>query len=408
MGFAAARREPLVHTKTATTIGIGETLRAVAAMLGDETDELVETMLTRMRDEAPDFDTASRPELADGLRMSCYGNIRAALQALGGDRQPPRNSPAEAMNEARATARADIPLEPLLHTYRIGHAVVLERFFVLIEDLDLSPAQRRSATLIGSKYLFAYVDRVVGEVSEEYTDERQRVLRSSIQRRVQLVRDVLGGASVDSAELGYRLGQEHLAVVATGPDADASLRDLARRLERRLLTVAMTDDTVWAWLGSLRRSERGERQDSVWAQVAGRTRYAVGEPAWGVDGFRDSHEQALAAHRVAAHLPQPVTRYDDVALEAALLCDARAARRFVERELGPLVSPDPRNRVLRETLGSYLQFGLNAAATAAVLHVSDRTVAYRIHGIEDLLGHGVLARSSELAAAIRLHRVLNS
>src|SRR6476659_6105951 len=45
MGFAAARREPLVHTKTATTIGIGETLRAVAAMLGDETDELVETML---------------------------------------------------------------------------------------------------------------------------------------------------------------------------------------------------------------------------------------------------------------------------------------------------------------------------------------------------------------------------
>ena len=64
--------------------------------------------------------------------------------------------------------------------------------------------------------------------------ERQRVLRSSIQRRVQLVRDVLGGASIDSVELGYRLEQEHLAVVATGPAADASLRDLARRLERRL------------------------------------------------------------------------------------------------------------------------------------------------------------------------------
>ena len=65
-------------------------------------------------------------------------------------------------------------------------------------------------------------------MSEEYTDERERVLRSSIQRRVQLVRDVLNGASIDSAELGYRLEQEHLAVVATGPTADASLRDLAR------------------------------------------------------------------------------------------------------------------------------------------------------------------------------------
>jgi GGDEF-like domain/PucR C-terminal helix-turn-helix domain len=396
-----------VRTKTATTTGVDETLRAVAAQLTGEIDDLVETMLIRMRDEAPGFDTTSRPELADGLRASCYGNIRLALPALGGDRQPPRNSPSEAMNEARATARADVGLEPLLHTYRIGHAVVLERFFVLIEDMKLSPAQRHSATLIGSKYLFAYVDRVVGEVSEEYTAERQRVLRSSIQRRVQLVRDVLGGANVDGVELGYHLDQEHLAVITTGPDADACLRDLARRLERRLLTVAMTDDTVWAWLGSPRRTEPGEWHDRVWAQIPGRARYALGEPAWGIAGFRESHEQALAAQRVAAHLPQTVTRYDDVALEAALLCDARAARRFVERELGPLTAPDPRTRVLRDTLGSYLESGLNAAATAVVLNVSDRTIAYRMRSVEDLLGRGVVARSTELAAAVRVHRVLN-
>ncbi|HEY6747254.1 MAG TPA: helix-turn-helix domain-containing protein [Mycobacteriales bacterium] len=397
-----------MQTKTATTTGIDETLRAVAARLSGQIDDLVETMLVRMRDEAPGFDTASRPELADGLRASCYANIRTALRALGGDRQPPRTSPAEAMTEARATARADVALEPLLHTYRIGHAVVLERFFALIEELNLSPAQRHSATLIGSKYLFAYVDRVVGDVSEEYTAERQGVLRSSIQRRVQLVRDVLGGANIDSGELGYRLEQEHLAVIAVGPGADASLRDLARRLERRLLTVAMTDDEVWAWLGSPRPSEPGERRDVVWAQVAGNTRYGVGEPAWGITGFRDSHDQALAAHRVAAHLSQPVTRYDDVALEAVLLCDVPGARRFVDRELGPLAAQDPRTRVLRDTLGSYLRSGLNAAATAAVLHVSDRTVAYRIHGIEDLLGRSVPSRSTELAAAVRLHRVLNS
>jgi hypothetical protein len=396
-----------VRTKKGTTTGIDETLRAVAATLGEEIDGLVEMMLMRMREEAPDFDTASRPELAEELRASCYGNIRSALQALGGDRQPPRNSPSEAMNEARATARAGVALEPLLHTYRIGHAVILERFFVLIEGMDLSSAQRHSATLIGSKYLFAYVDRVVGEVSEEYTAERQRALRSSIQRRVQLVRDVLGGATIDSVELGYRLEQEHIAVISTGPAADASLRDLARRLERSLLTVAMTDDTVWAWLGSPRRSEPGERHDAVWARLPESTRYAVGEPAWGISGFRDTHEQALAAHRVATHLPQSVTRYDDVALEAALLSDIRAARRFVARELGPLTSPDPRARVLRDTLGGYLRSGLNAAAAAALLNVSDRTIAYRMHSIEDALGRSVPARSTELAAAVRLHRVLN-
>ena len=392
-----------MHTTIAA--GIDGTLRVLAARLHDEIDDLVATMLARMRDEAPDFDTASRAELADGLRGSCYGNIRAALGALGDDRQPPRHSPAEAMDVARATARADIALEPLLHTYRIGHAVVLERFFTLIEELDLSSAQRSAATLIGSKYLFAYVDRVVGEVSTEYTAERARVSRSSVQRRVQLVRDVLGGAAVDSTELGYRLEQEHLAVVAVGPGADASLRDLARRLGRQLLTIAMTDDTVWAWLGSPQR--RRPRPDGPLARADDPTRYAVGEPARGIAGFRESHEQALAAHRVARHLPQLVTHYDDVALEAALLHDTHAARRFVERELGPLTAWDTRTCLLRETLHSYLRAGLNAAAAAAVLHVSDRTVAYRIHSIEETLGRSVLSRSTELAAATRLHRVLN-
>ena len=219
---------------------------------------------------------------------------------------------------------------------------------------------------------------------------------------------MLSGASVDSAELGYRLEQEHLAVIASGPAADAALRDLAHRLQRRLLTVAMTDNTVWAWLGSLRRSDPGQRHEIVGMQTGDQTRYAVGEPAWGLCGFRDSHEQALAAHRVAAHLPQRVTRYHDVALETALLCDVHAARRFVQHELGPLTAQDARTRVLRDTLGNYLESGLNAAAAAAALHVSDRTIAYRLHSIEDLLGHRVLGRGTELAAAIRLHRVLGA
>ena len=91
-----------------------------------------------------------------------------------------------------------------------------------------------------------------------------------------------------------------------------------------------------------------------------------------------------------------------------MLSDVRAARRFVERELGSLTARDPKTTVLRDTLGTYLDSGLNAAAAALELHVSDRTVAYRIRGIEELLGRSVLGRNCELAAAIRLHRVLST
>src|SRR4051794_35271772 len=84
--------------------GVERTLRELAGRLDDEIDEIVETMLPRMRAEVPDFDVGSRPELRDAERASIYGNIRAVLGALAGDRTQP-DAPAEAMEEARITAR---------------------------------------------------------------------------------------------------------------------------------------------------------------------------------------------------------------------------------------------------------------------------------------------------------------
>jgi hypothetical protein len=40
-----------------------------------------------------------------------------------------------------------------------------------------------------------------------------------------------------------------------------------------------------------------------------------------------------------------------------------------------------------------------------MLGINDRTVAYRIRGIEQLLGRSVATRSAELAAGLRLHAV---
>jgi hypothetical protein len=389
-------------------MGVDATLHSLAETLRAEIDDLVETMLARMADEVPMFATETRPELASALRASCYGNVRAALAALGSDRVAPTSSPAEAIEEARVTARAGVALEPLLHTYRIGHAVVLERMMDLIDEMGTPSRERRNALQIGSRYLFTYVDRVVSLITEEYATERDRLMRSSIQRRVQLVRDVLNGAAVSGAELGYDPEQEHLGVIAEGPNAEPAVRELADLYDRRLLTVAMSQGTVWAWLGSPKPFGRAERRLLASFVPPQGTVLCLGEPAFGFQGFRDSHEQALAAHRVAAHLPRPVTRYDDVALEAAILVDARTARAFVKRELGPLANEDARTEQLRRTLSAYLGAGLNASAAAAVLAINDRTVAYRVRGIEQLLGRSVASRSAELAAALRLHTVFIS
>jgi PucR C-terminal helix-turn-helix domain/GGDEF-like domain len=387
--------------------GVEHRLRELAGRLEAQIDELVATLLTRTRAEVPDFDVGSRPELRDAERASIYGNMRAVLGALGGDRIQP-HAPAEAIEEARITARAGVPLEALLHTYRVGHAVVWERALDVVEELALDARSRHAVLRIGSHWLFAYVDAIAGHVTKEYIRERDRIMRSSIERRVQLVRDILHGATIDAGELGYDLDAVHLALVVQGPEAETWLSELSGQLDRRLLTIAVSDQVVWGWLGAQRELGASDWRLLAGGTVAEGTCAALGEPRWGADGFRRSHAEALAAHQVGQRLGAPITRYDDVTLESALLTDELVARRLVEHELGPLADDDERAAKLRTTLDAYLRTGQNASAAAALLNVNDRTIAYRIRGIEDLLGRSVAARSSELATALRLRRLRNA
>jgi DNA-binding PucR family transcriptional regulator len=101
-----------------------------------------------------------------------------------------------------------------------------------------------------------------------------------------------------------------------------------------------------------------------------------------------------------------VTRFDAVAVESLALYDETAAREFLTRELGPLAAADPRSDVLRETLRAYLERSSNATSAAALLGVNDRTVAYRLRGVEDLLGYPVSSRSLELRIALRFEQLL--
>jgi sugar diacid utilization regulator len=275
----------------------------------------------------------------------------------------------------------------------------------LVDEVGLQNQARSAVLKIGSRWTFTYVDEIARVVTREYTAERDRLMRSSIQRRVQLVRDVLAGAPIGSDELGYDLDAEHVAAVVKGASAEATLQEIAATLDRQLLTVAIGANVVWGWVGSQRAFSSAARRELATVIPPAGTRVALGEPAWGPDGFRSSHAEALAAHRVSERMPEPVIYYDHVALEAAMLNDERAARRLIERELWALNADDERSAKLRATLEAYLRTGHNASATAEMLAVNDRTVAYRIRTIEEAIGRSVLSRSAELAAALRLRRL---
>ncbi|WP_320671959.1 PucR family transcriptional regulator [Patulibacter defluvii] len=379
---------------------VESTLETVAQMLEGELEPMVDEMTQRMRDEVPGLAELHGPEFAAYCRRSCFANLRIAIDGVRAGSGTSPATPPEALQEARLAARLGIDLSPLSQTYRIGHAVAWERIVVALEDLRLSPAARRDALRLGSAYLFRYIDRVLLAVGEAYGAERAVLFRSAEQRRARLVHDVLAGADDDAGELGYDVHGAHLGLVAWGTAPELALQELGERLSRRVLIGVVGSDAVSGWL------EAVELRPADWTAILdqrhGDVRIAVGRPGRGIDGFRRTHRQASRAQAVAMRTRAPVTRYGDVVVESLALTDEQAAAEFAADELGPLTHDDERSRRLRETLRAYLGTSCNATAAAAMLGVNDRTVAYRIRGIEDLLGHPVASRSVELQLALRL------
>jgi hypothetical protein len=242
----------------------------------------------------------------------------------------------------------------------------------------------------------AYVNAVVDDVAAALEREQEQclLLHTRAQRNGQVVRDVLDGGLFDAGDFGYDLHGRHVGVVADGPTAADVLQRMGEQLGVRSFVAA--GEVAWGWFATDRLEELPEADVYL----------GVGDPMTGADGFRATHRQAAVACTVAARLGAHVCRYDDVTIEAAALSDETAARMFVERELGLLVSTGERNHRLRATLGAYLGAGQNAAAAGYRLHVSDRAVAYQLRICEDLLGGPVESRAAELQVALRWGRTL--
>jgi len=377
-------------------------LSAVAQALEPRVDSLVDEVFDRMRRDIPQFDPVERAGLLIASRRSCHANLRVGLAALGGKRVTPAVPPTEAGEEARQAARIGVPLQQVLQAYRIGHAVLWERLIEEVERLDLTPELRTSTLQLGSRYLFAYVDAALPVLTDAYTSERDTLIRGGERRRAQLVRDLLAGAPGDGGELGYDPQATHLGAIGWGDGAEESLRAVAAELGRPILCVSESDDVAWGWIAASGLSPEDWRRVMRFEPVEG-SRLALGAVASGLEGFRRTHQEAQKAYMVALRRSHAVTRFADVVVEAFALADAPAARQFVSRELGPLGGDDARSARLRETLQAYLESSSNASAAAALLGVTDRTVAYRLRGIEDLLGYPLVTRALELQLALRLH-----
>lgn len=381
----------------------GEEIRAgIADRLRARRPQIEQAILVGIR-AVPDPAEDGDAEYLAGLRAAVTAVVGYGLTGIeqGEDYSAP--IPPAAVAQVCRAARAGVGRETVLRRYLVGHT--------LLADFVMQEAERGG--LMGHGGALRHVQRtqesllnhLITAISAEYERELRRVHSAPEQRLIECVRRLLAGEHLEIAELCYELDAWHLGVIATGARAAQVVQGLANQRGRRLLSVAMGQETVWAWFGGQRRlgfSDIERALPSSSAEVS----LAVGETAVGVEGFRLTHRQAQAALLVAQHRPQRLTRFVDVALVTPWLQDDELARSLVELYLSPLDARGCTGATLRETLRAYFKAGRNASAAASCLGISRRTMRNRQAMIEEGLGSLLHTHQPELELALRLAELL--
>lgn len=363
----------------------------------------------------------STPEMRDMLYAATESITLGALKLLTEpDHVPPPSLTEEAKRAVSYYAQHDVPVERILRGIRFGHAEMSSAFLAACESLIADPEDRATAASAVSARLFEHVDRYGEEGIELYRTLREYWVTSSTAVTRRLVESILAddadtgpdsaGVTGTDAELPYELDQLHRAVIITRTTPTASgLQQVAHHVLRRLgagsqLIVPVSPTTVWAWAGRWRPAGT----DQPAPEGLDGFRIAVGREAANVAGFRDSHRDATEVHGLLELRDRPadVMVFDDVELALLLTRDLPAARRFVDRVLGPLAEANQRNQDITDTVKAYLDLGGSPSAVAERLNLARNTVSARIARASTVLRRDVGMDSADLHAALTLVEVL--
>jgi DNA-binding PucR family transcriptional regulator len=329
------------------------------------------------------------------------------------------DAPAAAIEYAKRLAQRGVPIVALIRAYRVGHGRFLER---CVEEIAVKPTDAELTAAITARLVeisFRYIDRISEQVISTYQRERDRWLLTQTAVRAARVRAALGNQSVDvdavESALGYRLRQHHLGVVAWvtgethGSEGLIRLERLASVAARALgdrgrpLFVPRDEALAWIWLPLGNEAAlASEVLSTAFDSGDSSARVAVGQPAYGLDGFRSTHRQAVRTQdlALAARPGTRLTTFNEVGAVALICADVPAARSWVWATLGELATDDEPHARLRDTLQVFLSTGsYTATAERMVLHKN--SVQYRIRKAEEALGAPIEDRRADLDLALR-------
>jgi hypothetical protein len=244
------------------------------------------------------------------------------------------------------------------------------------------------------------LDHMVVSVEHEYEEEQTLLACAPARRRERLARRLLGEDlnAEELAELGYEVHfSSHLALIAFGSAGQEVARCLESANQFRVLSVAGDDGTVWVWIGGKDRVSIQAVKHLLAVSGCEKTPLAIGDPAGGLDGWRQTHQEARAAALIARHEQQGFTRCADVLPIVGALQDESLVRMYERTYLLPLNRLHKRGQPARKSLLAYFKHGRSASCAGEAIKVTPRTIQNHLNEARKVLEAPLNMTALELA-----------
>jgi DNA-binding PucR family transcriptional regulator len=402
---------------------VAKSVALIVSRLDDNLAEITRAIQELLFSELSDI--GGDGELLGLLYDAVQGNLATFFPAIRhGISIEHVEPPTAALEHARRMAQRGVDADSLVRGYRLGHQAVVR---IVLDEIRVAQLETQLGLDVFEQITstsFRYIDRVSRLVLTAYQNERDRWLANQNRVRALRVREVLDGNEIEIDEvtnvIRYPLHRSHLSLIVWCDESDDGhelvvmeryITELAKSLgaDERPLFVAADRVTGWAWVplpvGAAPDAARrirdfaNARSDALWI--------AAGDPLPGVDGFRRSHEQALAARAVVmasvSHPPSVTVVSDPGLVVAAQFCtDLEKSRAWVGDVLGPLASATDSDERMRETLREFLRSGSSFKATADELHLHVNSVKYRVQRALERRGRPITDDRLDVEVALLL------
>ncbi len=289
-----------------------------------------------------------------------------------------------------------VPLEPMLHVYRIAGGVVWRAIADAVE-----PGEEHVLGDLGAAWM-GYIDEAASIAAASYLDASTEEIRRVDAERQALLEALLAAttpAEVAAVSIRFSvvLAPRYTPVVAegdevsTGVDAvlDAAPDGAVAGIRGGRLLLLVPDTP-----GDL---------GPIW-RAAGRPHLAWAPPVTPgpdlLEAVGRTEQLLVAAHR--AGTPTGIYGPDDLLVERLAAADPEVAAAFRRAVLDPLAAGD-HDGVLASTLATYLDSG-SVPRTAEAEYVHPNTVLYRLRRVRELTGLDprVPAQAARLVLALGL------